>query len=71
LALLGGIENFYLGSSRTNLQLNKKYIADLVLFSPCVFRKKKLRKEILSFFSPATPQFKKRKYREDMVAVHK
>jgi hypothetical protein len=29
------------------------------------------KQKILSFFSPATPQPKKRKYGEDMVAIHK
>jgi hypothetical protein len=28
-------------------------------------------KKILLFFTPATPQTKKRKYGKDMVAVHK
>jgi hypothetical protein len=27
--------------------------------------------KILSFFSPGTPRSKKRKYREDFVAIHK
>jgi hypothetical protein len=34
-------------------------------------KEKKNRKKILPFFSPAMPRPKKRKYREDMVAIHK
>jgi hypothetical protein len=61
---------FFPSSSRTNLQLDKKCNADLVPFSH-VFSARRNDKKILSFFFPATPQPKKRKYREDMVAVHK
>jgi hypothetical protein len=34
-------------------------------------RRKHKKKKILSFFSPAMPQPKKRKYGEDMVTIHK
>jgi hypothetical protein len=59
---------FYSSSSRTNLQLDKKCIADLVPFSH-VFSEKKSQKKLS--FSPAMPQPKKRKYRNAMVAIHK
>jgi hypothetical protein len=49
--------------------LDKKFIADLVSFLR-VFSVRRNCKEILSF-PPAMPQLKKRKYREDMVAIHK
>jgi hypothetical protein len=68
--MLGGTGNFYPSSSRTNLQFDKKCIADQVPFSH-VFSARRNHKNILSFFSPSTPQHKKKKYREDMVAVHK
>jgi hypothetical protein len=37
----------------------------------CVFLEKKSQKKIMSFFSPAMPQPKRRKYGEDMVEIHK
>jgi hypothetical protein len=52
------------------MQLDKKCIADLVPFSH-VFSVRRNHKKILSFFSPAMPQPKKKKYGEHMVAIHK
>jgi hypothetical protein len=65
-----GKGDYYPRSSGTNLQLDKKCMADLVPFLH-TFSSKRNHKKILSFFSPAMPQPKKRKYREDMVAIHK
>jgi hypothetical protein len=45
LELLGGIGNFYFSSSRTNLQLDKKYIADLVPFSHMFSARRNHKKE--------------------------
>jgi hypothetical protein len=36
-----------------------------------MFSARRNHKKILSFFSPSTPQSEKRKYREDVVAIHK
>jgi hypothetical protein len=52
------------------MQLDKECIADLAPFLH-VFSAKRNHKKMLSFFSPGTPQSKKRKYRENLVAVHK
>jgi hypothetical protein len=65
------VRNFYPSSSRTNLQLDKKMYCRSGLLLACVFHKKSQKKKNLSFFSPGMPQPKKRKYREDMVAIHK
>jgi hypothetical protein len=48
----------------------KMYCRSVPLLS-YVFCEKKSQKKILLFFSPATPQPTKRKYVEDMVAIHK
>jgi hypothetical protein len=37
----------------------------------CVFCENKSQKKVLSFFSPATPQLKKRKYRKHIDDIHK
>jgi hypothetical protein len=50
--------------------LDKKCIADLVPFLH-VFSGRRNHRKILSFFSPASPEPKKRKYWEAMVAIHK
>jgi hypothetical protein len=36
-----------------------------------MFSERRNHKKFLSFFSPAMPKTKKRKYREDIVALHK
>jgi hypothetical protein len=41
------------------------------LLAHVFLEKKSHTKKILSFFSPATPQPKKRKYGEDVVAIRK
>jgi hypothetical protein len=65
-----GNRNFNPSSLRTNLLLEKECIADLVPFMH-VSSARINHKQMLSFFSPGTPQPKKKKYREDLVTVHK
>jgi hypothetical protein len=66
LELFGEIGNFHPRSSRTNLQLDKKFIADLVPFSHGFSMRKNYKKSCQ--FSLQT---KKRRYWEDIVAIHK
>jgi hypothetical protein len=60
----------YCSSSRTNLQLDKKCTADMVPFLH-LFSTRRNHEKILSFFSPAIPQYKNRNYEKDMVAIQK
>jgi hypothetical protein len=71
LELLAGTKKLLPQQLSTNLKLDNKCIVDVVPFSPVFSVKRKSPKKILSFFSPTTPQPKKRKYGEDTVAIHK
>jgi hypothetical protein len=63
--------NFYPSSSRTNLQFDKKCIADLVPFLHVFSMRRNHKRIILSSISPARPHAKKRKYEGGIMAIHK
>jgi hypothetical protein len=50
--------------------VGQKCIADLGPFLH-MFSARRPHKNMVTYFSPATPQPKKRKYREDMATIHK